>query len=184
MTYQCGLPAAFRQPVQCRGPRAVGRGLGVREPAALAPRGRLFPHLAQHRVIPVHSAARRGLYPGLPSDWTIQEAPEYFCEPTLSAFAYVPVHWLPPGRAESAETEHTRGLVRSILLSEWAVLALLCFPRAAHEGLRFFTKCSDPWLLAKRGESVGERGMLFRLSAGPSSVRSESQGSSMAQLST
>ena len=73
----------------------------------------------------VPSAARRGLYPRLPADWSSLEAPEYLCVPTPSALAYVAAHWLPRGRAESAKTEHTRGLVRAIVLSEWAVLALL-----------------------------------------------------------
>ena len=114
----------------------------------------------------VPSAARRGLYPGLPSDWPSLEAPEYLCVPTPSTLAYVAAHWLPRGRAESAEAEHTRGLVRAILLSEWAVTAFLCFLRASLEGMPFFTKCPDPRLLARRDEPIGERGMLFRLSAG------------------
>ena len=114
----------------------------------------------------VPSAARQGLYPGLPSDWPSLEAPEYLCVPTPSTLPYVAAHWLPRGRAESAETDHTRGLVCATLLSEWAVLALLCFLRTAHEGLSFFTKCPDPRLLARRDEPVGERGVLFRLSAG------------------
>ena len=112
------------------------------------------------------SAARRGLYPRLPSDWPSLEAPEYLSVPTPSALAYVAAHWLPRGRAESAETDHTRGLERAVVLSEWAVLAFLCFLRAALEGMPFFTKCSDSRLLARRDEPIGERGMLFRLSAG------------------
>ena len=111
------------------------------------------------------SVARRGLYPGLPSDWPGLEALEYLCEPTPSALAYVAPHWLPRGRTESAETEHARGLVRAIVLSEWAVLAFLYFLRAALEGMPFFTKCPDSRLLARRDQPIGERGMLFRLSA-------------------
>ena len=84
----------------------------------------------------VLSAARRGLYPRLPSDWPSLEAPEYLCVLTPGALAYVAVHWLPHGRAESAGTEHKRGLVCAIVLSEWAVLAVLCFLRAALEGMR------------------------------------------------
>ena len=104
--------------------------------------------------------------PGLPSDWPSLEAPEYLCIPTPSALAYVAAHLLPRGRAESAEIEHRRGLVRAIFLCEWAVLALLCFLRAAHKGLPFFTKCPAPRLQARRDEPVGEGGVLFRLSAG------------------
>ena len=114
----------------------------------------------------VPSAARRGLYPGLPSDWPSLEAPEYLCVPTPSALSYVAAHWLPRGRAESAETEHMRGLVRAIVLSEWAVLAFLCFLRAGLQGMPFFTKCPDSRLLVRRDEPIGERGRLFRLSAG------------------
>ena len=66
----------------------------------------------------VPSAARRGLYPGLPSDWASFEAPKYLFVPTPTALAYVAAYWLPRGRAESAETEHTRGLMRAIVLSE------------------------------------------------------------------
>ena len=86
--------------------------------------------------------------------------------PMPSTLAYVAAHWLPRGRTESAETEHARGLVHAIGLSEWAVLAFLCFLRAALEGMPFFTKCPDSRLLARRDQSIGERGMLFRLSAG------------------
>ena len=40
----------------------------------------------------VPSAARRGLYPRLPSDWPSLEAPEYLCVPTPSALTYVAAH--------------------------------------------------------------------------------------------
>ena len=114
----------------------------------------------------VPSAARRGLYPALPPDWSSLEAPEHLCVPTPSVMAYVSAHWLPRGRAEVQASQRTRSLVHSIMLSEWAVLALLCFLRAAREGLPFFTKCHDPRLAARNGEPIGERGVLFRLSAG------------------
>ena len=42
----------------------------------------------------------------------------------------------------------------------------MCFLRAALEGMPFFTKCLDPRLLARRDKPIGERGMLFRFSAG------------------
>lgn len=112
------------------------------------------------------SAALRGLYPALPSNWTTFEALEYLCVPTPSAIAYVATHWLPLGRAESVETERTRVFVHEIVLSEWAVLAFLCFLHAAFDGMPFFTKCPDSRLLARRVESVRERGVLFRLSSG------------------
>ena len=57
-------------------------------------------------------------------------------------------------------------LVRAIVLSEWAVLAFLCFLHDSLEGMPFFTNCPDSQLLARREEPIGERGMLFRLSAG------------------
>ena len=141
-------------------------GLSAREPAALALLGRIFHMWHSTEFFSVPGAARRGLYPGLPPDWPSLEAPEYLCVPTPSALPYVAAPWLPRGRAESAETEHTRGLVRAIILFEWTVLALLCFLRAAHEVLPFFTKCPDRRLLARRDEPVGERGVLFRISAG------------------
>lgn len=53
------------------------------------------------------------------------------------------------------------------MLSKWTVLALLGFLRATDEGLPFFTNCPDPRLLARRNEPIAERGVLFRLSAGP-----------------
>ena len=114
----------------------------------------------------VPNASRRGLYPGLLSDWPSHEAPEYLCVSTPSALAYVAGHWLPRGRAESAEAEHSRGLVRVIVLSEWAVLAFLRFLRASLEGMPLFKKCPDPRLLARRDGPIGARGMLFRPSAG------------------
>ena len=45
-------------------------------------------------------------------------------------------------------------------------MAFLCFLRAALEGMPFFTKCLDSRLLARHDEPIGERGMLFRFSAG------------------
>ena len=57
-------------------------------------------------------------------------------------------------------------MVRAIVLFEWAVLAFLCSLCAALEGMLFFTKCPDSRLLARLDELIGERGMLFRLSAG------------------
>ena len=56
--------------------------------------------------------------------------------------------------------------MRAIVLSEWAVLAFLCFLRAVLEGMTFFTNCPNSQLLARRDEPIGERGMLFCLSAG------------------
>ena len=111
----------------------------------------------------VPSAARRGLYPGPPSNWPSLKAPEYLCVPTPSPLAYVAVHWLPRGRAESAETKHTPGLVRATVLSEWA---FLCFLRAVREVMPFFTKFPDSRLLTRRDEPIGERLILFRLSVG------------------
>ena len=73
---------------------------------------------------------------------------------------------MPRGRVASTQTDRPRELVHAIVLSNWAVLALLCFLRAAPEVLTFFTKCPDPQILARRDEPIGERGILFRLSAG------------------
>lgn len=67
---------------------------------------------------------------------------------------------------EVASLEHTRQLLCAFLLSEWAVLALLFFLRAAHNGLPFFTNYPDPRLMARRHERPGERGVLFRLPPG------------------
>ena len=114
----------------------------------------------------VFRAAPGGLYPALPLDWSTFEAPEYLYVPTPSAMAYVAAHWLLLGRAESVETERTRVMVRAIILSKWAALAFLCFLHAAREGMPFFTKCPDLRLLTRRDELIGERGVLFRLSAG------------------
>ena len=59
-----------------------------------------------------------------------------------------------------------RRLIDAILLSEWAVLALLCFLHATRDGLPFFTRCPDPRLATRNGNEPSERGALFRLPAG------------------
>ena len=69
----------------------------------------------------------------------------------------------PFGREAAPET---RRLIDAILLSEWAVPALLCFLHAARDGLPFFTRCPDPYLASRNGNEPGERGSLFRLSPG------------------
>ena len=110
-----GLPVPLRQLVQRRGPRTVWGGPGAREPAALAPCGRLFPHVAQHRDFLGAQRSTTGSVPRTPLGLA---EPRGAGVPTPSALAYVAAHWLPRGRAESAETEHTRGLVHAIVLSE------------------------------------------------------------------
>ena len=67
------------------------------------------------------------------------------------------------GREAAPET---RRLIDAILLSEWAVLAFLCFLHAARDGLPFFTRCPDPHLAGQNGNELGERDSLVRLSPG------------------
>ena len=58
-----------------------------------------------------------------------------------------------------------RRLNDAILLSAWAVLALLRFLHAARDGFQFFTRCPDPRLASRSENERGERGSLFQLSS-------------------
>ena len=69
----------------------------------------------------------------------------------------------PFGREAAPET---RQLIKAILLSEWAVVLLLCFLHAARDGLPFFTRCLNPRLASRNGNEPGERGSLFWLFPG------------------
>ena len=85
-----------------------------------------FFHIWQNsELFSVLSAARLGLYPAIPSDWSTFEAPTHLCVPTPTTMAYVAGNWLLIGRVESVKTERTRVLVHAIMLSKWAVLAFL-----------------------------------------------------------
>lgn len=102
------------------------------------------------------------LYPALPMGWHDLEVLQYLCIPTPSALAYVASRWMHLGPLGRGARPQTRRLIDAILLSEWAVLALVCFLHPARDGLLFFTKCPDPRLAPRNENEPGERGSLFR----------------------
>ena len=98
--------------------------------------------------------------------WHGFEAPWYLCVSTPGALAYIATRWMPPSLFGRGATPLTRQMINTILLSESAVLALLCFLHVARDSLPFSTKYPDPRLAHWNGNEPSERGSLFRLSPG------------------
>lgn len=102
------------------------------------------------------------LYAALCQNWPNIETLGHLCMPILSLMAYVSVPWLPDGQAKARALQRTRSLGHLILMSEWAVVALLCYIIIASMGYPFFKICQDLLLSARRVELVG----VFCLAAG------------------
>ena len=115
-------------------------------------------------AVPLSPGGR--FYPALPREWSELGAPQYLCITTPSVLAYGAARWMPVGPFGREAAPETHRLIDAVLLSEWAVLALLCFLHAARDGLPFFTRCPDPRLTSRNGNESDERGSLFRLSLG------------------
>ena len=147
------------------------RRLGAREPAALAPYGRLFHMWHSTQFFSVPSAARWGLFPGevnigFPPDCPCFYAPEYLCAPTPSAIAYVAAYWMPIGQAGSMETERTPPAGARDRFVRMGGIGTTVLPPCRPRGPAVLHEGPDPLLLARRDEPIGERGVLFRLQWG------------------
>ena len=121
-------------------------------------------HTTEFLARPLSALGR--LYSSFPREWSNLEAPRYLFVATPSAVAYVAARWMAACPLEREAALETRQFIDAILLSEWAVLALLCFLHAARDGLPFLTKCLGPRLASRNGNEPGERGSLFQLSRG------------------
>ena len=132
----------------------------------MAPHGCLFPYVEHNEILRGAPFGSGRLYPALPREWSDLKAPQYLCVPNPTAVAYVAAPWMPVDPFGREAVPETRRLIDAILLSEWAVLGLLCFLDAARDGLPFFTRCPDPCLASRNGNEPGKQGSLFRLSPG------------------
>ena len=101
-------------------------------------------HTTEFLAVPL--SARGRLYPAVLDGWRDLEAPRYLCVPTSSALVYITALWIPVGPFGREASPETHRLIDAIILSEWAVLALLGFLHAARDGLPFFTRNPDPRL--------------------------------------